>query len=221
MSLSVPPGQMLAIIGLSGAGKSTFLRCVNRLVEPTSGIMLVEGRNVVRADFRQLRQGIGMIFQQFNLVKRLSVLKNVLTGRLACVPVAASWFHRFSPEDVDIAFDCLQRVGIEDKAYDRADNLSGGQQQRVAIARALAQRPRIMLADEPVASLDPETSRVVLGYLRQINQDDGITTIVNLHQLEYAREYADRIIGFRHGQVVFDGAPGEVNEDVYQTIYVA
>ncbi len=212
---------MLAIIGLSGAGKSTFLRCVNRLVEPTSGIMLVEGRNVVRADFRQLRQGIGMIFQQFNLVKRLSVLKNVLTGRLACVPVAASWFHRFSPEDVDIAFDCLQRVGIEDKAYDRADNLSGGQQQRVAIARALAQRPRIMLADEPVASLDPETSRVVLGYLRQINQDDGITTIVNLHQLEYAREYADRIIGFRHGQVVFDGAPGEVNEDVYQTIYVA
>jgi phosphonate transport system ATP-binding protein len=212
---------MLAIIGLSGAGKSTFLRCVNRLVEPTSGIMLVEGRNVVRADFRQLRQGIGMIFQQFNLVKRLSVLKNVLTGRLACVPVAASWFHRFSPEDVDIAFDCLQRVGIEDKAYDRADNLSGGQQQRVAIARALAQRPRIMLADEPVASLDPETSRVVLGYLRRINQDDGITTIVNLHQLEYAREYADRIIGFRHGQVVFDGAPGEVNEDVYQTIYVA
>ncbi len=224
INLSVPPGQMLAIIGLSGAGKSTFLRCVNRLVEPTSGQMLVEGRDVTHisgAEFRRLRTGIGMIFQQFNLVKRMSVLTNVLTGRLGYVPVLASWFHRFSAEDVDVALDCLRRVGIEDKAYVRADTLSGGQQQRVAIARALAQRPRIMLADEPVASLDPETSRVVLGYLRQINHDDGITTVVNLHQLDYAREYADRIVGFRQGEIVFDGTPDQVNEDVYRVVYVA
>jgi phosphonate transport system ATP-binding protein len=224
INLSVPPGQMLAIIGLSGAGKSTFLRCVNRLVEPTSGQMLVEGRDVTHisgAEFRRLRTGIGMIFQQFNLVKRMSVLTNVLTGRLGYVPIAASWFHRFSAEDVDLALDCLRRVGIEEKAYVRADTLSGGQQQRVAIARALAQRPRIMLADEPVASLDPETSRVVLGYLRQINRDDGITTVVNLHQLDYAREYADRIVGFRQGEIVFDGTPDEVNEDVYRVVYVA
>jgi phosphonate transport system ATP-binding protein len=224
VTLSVLQGQMVAIIGLSGAGKSTFLRCVNRLVEPSSGQMLVDGRDVTHiqgAAFRQLRTGIGMIFQQFNLVKRLSVLSNVLTGRLGYVPILPSWFHRFSSEDVDVAFDCLQRVGIADRAFDRADKLSGGQQQRVAIARALAQRPRLMLADEPVASLDPETSRVVLGYLRQINRDDGITTVVNLHQLDYAREYADRIVGFRQGRMVFDGTPDEVNDDIYQRVYVA
>ncbi|HLY67934.1 MAG TPA: phosphonate ABC transporter ATP-binding protein [Chloroflexota bacterium] len=223
VSLSIPAGQMLAIIGLSGAGKSTFLRCINRLVEPTAGQVLVAGRDVTHirgAEFRRLRAGIGMIFQQFNLVKRLSVLENVLTGRLGVVPVAASWFHHFSSEDLDLAKQCLRRVGIEDKAHARADALSGGQQQRVAIARALAQQPRIILADEPVASLDPETSRVVLDYLRRINREDGITTVVNLHQLEYAREYADRVVGLRHGQIVFDGSPDQVNDDVYQAVYV-
>jgi len=213
---------MLAIIGLSGAGKSTFLRCINRLVEPTSGGMFVAGEEVTRlsgAGFRRLRMGIGMVFQQFNLVKRLSVLDNVLAGRLGRAPVVPTWLHRFSPADLELALDCLRRVGIAGKAYARADALSGGQQQRVAIARALAQQPTIMLADEPVASLDPETSRLILGYLRQVNRDDGITTVVNLHQLDYAREYADRIVGFRHGQVVFDGSPNDVNNDVYQTIY--
>lgn len=222
VSLTVSQGQMVAIIGLSGAGKSTFLRCVNRLVEPTSGQMLVEGRDVTHirgADFRRLRAGVGMIFQQFNLVKRLNVLTNVLTGRLGYVPVLPSLLHRFSADDVEIAFDCLRRVGIAERAYQRADALSGGQQQRVAIARALAQRPKIMLADEPVASLDPETSRVVLGDLRRINREDGITTVVNLHQLDYAREYADRIVGFRQGRLVFDGRPEDVDDDVYRTVY--
>jgi phosphonate transport system ATP-binding protein len=214
---------MLAIIGSSGAGKSTFLRCINRLVEPTSGQVLVNGRDVTHiggAEFRRLRVGIGMIFQQFNLVKRLSVLKNVLTGRLGYTPAATSWLHRFSPADLALAYDCLRRVGIEDKALARADTLSGGQQQRVAIARALAQQPQIMLADEPVASLDPETSRAVLDDLRRINREDGITTIVNLHQLEYAREYADRVVALRAGRVLFDGKPGDIDRDVYQAVYV-
>lgn len=223
VSLTIPPGQMVAIIGQSGAGKSTFLRCINRLVEPTSGQILVDGNDITHiggGDLRRLRVGVGMIFQQFNLVRRLSVVKNVLTGRLAYTPIVKSWLQMFSKEDVEFAIACLNRVGIAEKAYQRADTLSGGQQQRVAIARALAQRPQVMLADEPVASLDPETSRTVLGYLRQINNDDGITTIVNLHQLDYACEYADRIIGFRRGQVVFDGTPDMVNDDVYQTVYV-
>ncbi|MFN8535065.1 MAG: phosphonate ABC transporter ATP-binding protein [Dehalococcoidia bacterium] len=223
VSVTIPQGQLVGIIGLSGAGKSTFLRCVNRLVEPTEGSVLIDGREVTHlsgAELRKLRVGIGMIFQQFNLVRRLPVLTNVLTGRLGYTPLLKSWFQFFSKNDVAIALECLARVGIVEKAYQRADQLSGGQQQRVAIARALAQRPRIMLADEPVASLDPETSRVVLNDLRTINREDGITTIVNLHQLDYAREYADRIIGFRKGEIVFDGAPHEVNDDVYQTVYV-
>lgn len=223
ISLSIPRGQMVAVIGLSGAGKSTFLRCINRLVDPTGGDLWVDGKNVVGlsgSDLRQLRVNIGMIFQQFNLVKRLSVLTNVLTGRLGSMSAVPSWFGKFSAADEDLAFECLDRVGIAEKAYQRADSLSGGQQQRVAIARALAQRPSIMLADEPVASLDPETSKTVLDTLREINSQDGITTIVNLHQLDYAREYAERIIGFRRGEVVFDGRPDEVNDDVYKTVYV-
>ncbi len=223
ISLDVPRGQFLAVIGLSGAGKSTFLRSLNRLVDPTSGTIQINGRNVTSArgrELRRIRRQIGIIFQQFNLVRRLTVEQNVLTGRLgylngwrAAVPV-------FGKDDRLVAAQVLERVGLLDRAHTRADALSGGQQQRVAIARALAQVPAIMLADEPVASLDPETSKVVLGYLRQINREDGITTIVNLHQLDYARDYADRIVGFRGGRVVFDGTPAEVTSDVYDLVYV-
>ncbi|MFN8511576.1 MAG: phosphonate ABC transporter ATP-binding protein [Chloroflexia bacterium] len=223
VTLDVPRGQFVAVIGLSGAGKSTFLRSLNRLVDPTSGTIHVNGIDVTAARGRQLRRvrrTIGIIFQQFNLVRRLTVEQNVLTGRLGYHTGWRAALPLFSAEDRAVAFRALERVGLADRAYTRADALSGGQQQRVAIARALAQNPEIMLADEPVASLDPETSKVVLGYLREINREDGITTIVNLHQLDYAREYADRIVGFRSGRIVFDGLPDEVTSDVYDLIYI-
>lgn len=223
VSLDVPEGQFLAVIGLSGAGKSTFLRCLNRLVDPTRGTILIHGENVTSArgrDLRRIRRRIGIIFQQFNLVRRLSVFQNVLTGRLGYQRGWRAFIPAFTPEDRLIALRALERVGLADRARTRADALSGGQQQRVAIARALAQNPEIMLADEPVASLDPETSKVVLTYLRQINREDGITTVVNLHQLDYARAYADRIVGFREGRIVFDGPPDAVTPEVYDLVYV-
>ena len=160
-----------------------------------------------------------MIFQQFNLVKRMSVLRNVLLGRLGYKTGLSSIYPIFTAKDVDLALNCLQRLGIAEKAYVRADQLSGGQQQRVAIARALAQEPSIMLADEPVASLDPETSLVVLDILKRINREDGITTIVNLHQLDLAREYADRVIGFKAGKLIYDGAPEGITREVYERVY--
>ncbi len=222
VSVEVRAGEFLAVIGPSGAGKSTFLRCINGLVRPSAGTISFEGHEITRArgaGVRRARRQMGMIFQQFNLVKRSSVLQNVLCGRLgyqsgwrAVVPV-------FRQSDVELALAALERVGIADKAYVRADSLSGGQQQRVAIARALAQQPRLMLADEPVASLDPETSITVLDDLRRINREQGITTIVNLHQLDFAREYADRVIGFKQGRLVFDGLPGELDRDVYERVY--
>lgn len=223
VALDVPEGQFLAVIGLSGAGKSTFLRCLNRLVDPTRGTILIHGENVTSArgrDLRRIRRRIGIIFQQFNLVRRLSVFQNVLTGRLGYQRGWRAFIPAFTPEDRLIALRALERVGLADRARTRADALSGGQQQRVAIARALAQNPEIMLADEPVASLDPETSKVVLTYLRQINREDGITTVVNLHQLDYARAYADRIVGFREGRIVFDGPPDAVTSEIYDLVYV-
>lgn len=223
VSVDVPAGQFLAVIGLSGAGKSTFLRCMNRLVDPTSGTILIHGADVTRArgqELRRIRRRIGIIFQQFNLVKRSSVMRNVLAGRLGYQQGWRALAPLFTAEDRRMATHALERVGLADRARTRADALSGGQQQRVAIARALAQEPDIMLADEPVASLDPETSKAVLSDLRRINREDGITTVVNLHQLNYAREYADRIIGFLEGRIVFDGPPDAVTPDVYKLIYV-
>jgi phosphonate transport system ATP-binding protein len=222
ISLDIRRGEFVVLIGLSGSGKSTLLRCINRLVEPTSGQIIFEGENVTRAsspDLRRIRRRIGMIFQQFNLVKRSSVFANVLAGRLG---YRSSWrtiSSRPSREDVALAFENLQRVSILEKAYVRADALSGGQQQRVGIARALMQQPQLMLADEPVASLDPATSHSVLRYLEEINKADGITVICSLHFLSLARRYGTRVIALKAGRVAFDGRPAEIDERRFKEIY--
>ena len=222
LSFEVPDGQFLVIIGLSGSGKSTLLRCINRLIEPTSGRIVWDGVDITAAapdQLRGIRRHIGMIFQQFNLVTRSSVMTNVLSGRLGYVNPMWSLVNRFPPEDVEAALKNLARVGIEDKAYSRADALSGGQQQRVAIARALMQDPKMMLADEPVASLDPATSHSVLKYLEQLNKQDGLMVLCSLHFLSLARTYADRIIALKDGQLVFDGLPSEIDDDRFRSIY--
>jgi phosphonate transport system ATP-binding protein len=222
LSLTVPDGEFLVIIGLSGSGKSTLLRCINRLVEPTAGKIFLDDLEITRlspARLREARKRVGMIFQQFNLVKRSSVLTNVLAGRLGTVGAWHSALGRFPLEDYHRAFANLERVGIPEKAYQRADTLSGGQQQRVAIARALMQEPQLMLADEPVASLDPATSHSVMKYLEEINQQDGITVLCNLHFLSLARRYATRVIALKAGRIVFDGRPTEIDQVWFREIY--
>ncbi len=222
VSLEVRDGEFVSIVGLSGAGKSTLLRCINRLVEPTSGRILLDGVDVTAAsgaELRRARRRIGMIFQQFNLVKRSSVLTNVLSGRLGWVSPMQGLVGRFPPEDYRRAFANLERVGIPEKAYQRADTLSGGQQQRVGIARALMQEPRIILADEPVASLDPATSHSVMKYLEQVNREDGITVLCNIHFLSLARRYATRVIALKEGRLVFDGLPKEIGPERFKQIY--
>ena len=222
VDLEIPHGQFVVVVGLSGAGKSTLIRTVNNLVVPSAGDVTIGDESITRATgakLRTLRSKIGMIFQTFNLVKRSSVLRNVLAGRLGDVAPLRGVLGMFPKEDVAFAHDCLRRVGIPEKAYVRADALSGGQQQRVGIARALAQKPDVMLADEPVASLDPPTSHAVMRDLRRIAREDGITTVVNLHFIDMAREYADRIVGMRDGLIVYDGTPDEATDDVFETIY--
>lgn len=222
VSLEVPKGQFVAIIGLSGAGKSTFLRCINRLVEPTAGRIWLDDVEITAASYqelRQIRRRIGMIFQQFNLVKRCSVMTNVLSGRLGYIPTLPSLLYRFSAEDIADAKANLQRVGLLEKARQRADTLSGGQQQRVGIARALMQKPELILADEPVASLDPATAHVVLDELERMNKQDGMTILCNLHFLSLARRYADRVIGLKAGRLVFDGTPDEIDDVRFKQIY--
>ena len=210
------------LIGLSGSGKSTLLRCVNRLVEPTAGQVLFDGRDVTRARgaaLRRVRRRMGMIFQQFNLVRRASVFHNVLAGRLGYQPLWRTLVSRPTAADVELAFRNLERVGILDKAFSRADALSGGQQQRVGIARALMQRPDLMLADEPVASLDPATSHSVMRYLEEINRADGITVICSLHFLSLARRYGTRVIALKAGKIAFDGPPRDIDERRFRDIY--
>ncbi len=222
INLTIPKGQFVVIVGLSGAGKSTLIRTINNLVVPSQGDVLLEGKSISKArgaELRQMRTGIGMIFQTFNLVKRSTVLRNVLSGRLGQVNPLLSLLGIFSKDELAIAHDCLRRVGIPEKAFVRADALSGGQQQRVGIARALAQQPKVMLADEPVASLDPPTSHAVMADLKRIGREDGITTLVNLHFIDMARDYADRIIGMRDGLIVFDGTPEEASNKVFEEIY--
>ena len=222
LDLTVEKGEFVVVIGLSGSGKSTLLRCINRLVEPTEGRVLIDGEDVTRATperLRELRAGIGMIFQQFNLVERVNVLTNVLAGRLGWVKPAWSLFNRFPKEDVEKAFRNLEKVGILEKAYERAGSLSGGQQQRVGIARALMQEPRLLLADEPVASLDPATSHSVLRFVEQINREDGITVLCSLHFLSLARKYATRIVALKEGSLVFDGVPEDIDDNRFKEIY--
>lgn len=222
VNLHIAPGEFVVIVGLSGAGKSTLIRTINGLVPHTSGTLTVDGQAVdpqSRTQLRRLRSRIGMIFQSFNLVNRISVLANVLVGRSSYTPTWRSLIGWYKEEDQEIAFRSLERVGIVEKAYVRASSLSGGQQQRVAIARVLAQNPKVILADEPVASLDPPTAHMVLQDLKNINKDLGITTIVNLHHLDMARKYADRVIGMRAGEVVFDGPVHEATDAAVEEIY--
>ena len=222
VSFTVEDGEFLVLIGLSGSGKSTMLRCINRLVEPTEGRILIDGVDVTAVsstELRELRRNVGMIFQQFNLVKRSTVVRNVLSGRLGYVDGWRSLVGWFPPEEVRRATRNLERVGIVEQAYKRADELSGGQQQRVGIARALMQEPRIILADEPVASLDPATSHSVMRYLEELNRRDGITVLCSLHFLSLARAYATRIIALKGGEIVFDGLPKDIDDVRFKEIY--
>ena len=222
VDLDIRPGEFVMIIGQSGAGKSTLLRCLNRLIEPTAGEIGLNGSRVTGAApeaLRAVRRQMGMIFQQFNLVKRASVMGNVLAGRLGHVPGLPSLFGRFPRTDRELALVCLRLVGMEEFAERRADRLSGGEQQRVAIARALAQEPKVILADEPTASLDPMLTESIMGILQRINRERGLTLVVSQHMLETALSYGTRIIGLRQGRVAFDGPPDAITPEVVQAIY--
>ena len=222
VSFEVPDGQFLAVIGLSGSGKSTLLRCINRLIDPTAGQILWNGDDVTAAseeELRRIRRKIGMVFQHFNLVHRSSVITNVLAGRLGYVNPAWSLVNRFPREDVEKAKKQLARVGIADKADQRADELSGGQQQRVGIARALMQDPEMILADEPVASLDPVLAHSIMQYLELFNQEDGVTVLCSLHFLDLVHRYADRVVALNEGKLVFDGPPDEIDDKRFKEIY--
>ncbi|PMR74335.1 phosphonate ABC transporter ATP-binding protein [Billgrantia endophytica] len=222
LRFEVPEGQMVGVIGRSGAGKSTLLRMVNQLTDVSEGIITFGGRQVSQLKGKSLRRWRGqtaMIFQQFNLIPRLDVITNVLMGRISHHATLPSMFKVFTREEKAQAIQALEQLDMADKALQRAGNLSGGQQQRVAIARAMMQKPRIMLADEPIASLDPRSAAMVMDSLKHINQSQGITVMCNLHSLETARQYCDRVIGMLHGEVVFDGSPQQLDRDSVQRIY--
>jgi phosphonate transport system ATP-binding protein len=225
VSFEVQQGEFLVIIGLSGSGKSTLLRCINRLIEPTEGQIIWDGvdvRAAYAAQLREIRRQIGMVFQQFNLVKRSTVLINVLAGRLGYANPWSSLLHGFSSADRRMAEEALKRVGIAEQAQKRADELSGGQQQRVGIARALMQQPRMILADEPVASLDPVLAHSILGHLEQLNQEEGISILCSLHYLDLVQRYATRVIGLRDGEIVYRGSRKDIRamtDDEFKEIY--
>jgi len=222
VSFSVKPGEFLAVIGLSGSGKSTLLRCINRLIEPTEGQIIWNGQDVTAAsqdEMLKIRRKIGMIFQHFNLVSRSKVITNVLAGRLGYVNPAMSLMNRFPKKDREMALKQLDRVSIADQAYKRADELSGGQQQRVGIARAMVQEPDIILADEPVASLDPVLAHSIMQYLETINQEDGVMVLCSLHFLDLVHRYADRAIALNDGKLMFDGPPEEIDDAKFKEIY--
>jgi phosphonate transport system ATP-binding protein len=211
-----------AVIGPSGTGKSTLIRCINRLVEPTAGAILFQGHNLVTLSGRALREarrGIGMVFQEYNLVERLTVMENLLTGRLGYVAPFKAWLRKFPPSDIEEAFDLLNVVGLSGFANQRADSLSGGQRQRVGIARAVMQHPKLLLADEPTSSLDPKTSVEIMSLMHDLGTAKNIPIIVNMHDVELARRFADRIIGMAGGRVVYDGTPADLTDEHLKTIY--
>jgi phosphonate transport system ATP-binding protein len=211
-----------AVIGPSGTGKSTLIRCINRLVEPTAGAILFQGHDLVTLSGRALREarrGIGMVFQEYNLVERLTVMENLLTGRLGYVAPFKAWLRKFPPSDIEEAFDLLNVVGLSGFANQRADSLSGGQRQRVGIARAVMQHPKLLLADEPTSSLDPKTSVEIMSLMHDLGTAKNIPIIVNMHDVELARRFADRIIGMAGGRVVYDGTPADLTDEHLKTIY--
>jgi phosphonate transport system ATP-binding protein len=222
VSFTVPSGQILGLIGPSGAGKSTLIRCVNRLVEPTAGRVFLDDLELTvlsRAELRKARRRIGMIFQEFALVERLTVMENVLSGRLGYVPFWRSFARRYPQADVDKAFALLERVGVLDQADKRADALSGGQRQRVGIARALEQDPELLLIDEPTASLDPKTSRQIMRLIREVCAERNLPAIINIHDVLLAQSFVDRIVGLRAGEVVFDNPPAALSPEALTRIY--
>ena len=222
IDLEVAARGMTAIIGPSGTGKSTLIRCINRLVEPTTGAIEFEGRDLVllpRTALRQARRHIGMVFQEYNLVERLSVMENLLSGRLGYVSSWRAWRRKFPPEDIARAFELLDVVGLAGFAQQRADSLSGGQRQRVGIARAVMQQPSLLLADEPTSSLDPKTSVEIMQLLTDIARQRAIPVVINMHDVELAKRFADRIVGMAAGRIVFDGPPGQLTDAMLKTIY--
>jgi len=222
VDLRIPAGQVMALIGPSGAGKSTLIRCVNRLVEPSSGRVMLDGENLTALGsgaLRRARRRMGMIFQEYALVERLTVMENVLSGRLGYVGFWASWFRRFPRKDIEEAFRLLDRVGLAHMADKRADALSGGQRQRVGIVRALMQDPKLLLVDEPTASLDPKTSRQIMRLIVELCTERGLAAIINIHDVALAQQFARRIVGLRAGRIVFDGPAEELQTQALTDIY--
>ncbi len=222
ISLDIAARGITAIIGPSGTGKSTLIRCINRLVEPSAGAVVLDGEDLVRLPRKALRlarRRIGMVFQEYNLVERLTVMENVLSGRLGYVSAWRAWRRKFPPADIARAFELLEVVGLSGFARSRADSLSGGQRQRVGIARAVMQQPAVLLADEPTSSLDPKTSVEIMQLLTDIARDRAIPIVINMHDVELAKRFADRIVGMAGGSVVFDGSPDRLSDDTLKTIY--
>jgi phosphonate transport system ATP-binding protein len=222
INFAVKEGEFVSIIGPSGAGKSTLLRCINRMIEASSGEIIFDGANVLeyrKKDLKRLRTRIGMIFQHYNLVNRLTVIENVLHGRLGYKSTFAGALGLYTEEEKRQAYSILEVLGLEEQIYKRCDQLSGGQKQRVGIARALVQDPKMLLCDEPIASLDPNASKIIMDHLRNISTTMGITVVINLHQVDVALNYADRIIGVNKGSIVYDGPPEGIHSDQLRKIY--
>ena len=222
INLKLKKGEIAAVIGPSGAGKSTLIRCINRLVDSTSGEIILQDQDVNQLNKKELknaRRKMGMIFQEYALVERLTVMENVLSGRLGYLSFWRAWMRKFPQKDINQAYKLLDRLGLEDHVYKRSDHLSGGQRQRVGIARALMQEPDLLLVDEPTASLDPKTARQIMRLITEMARERELAALINIHDVLLAREYVSRIIGMRKGEIVFDGSPGDLNKETLTTIY--